>query len=106
MADYIRLAEKASDSLISAVKQANAITAASVASVSEFIADFLPPLPLAARYQAPRKVVEATFGIWERLLDTQKSYALGLVEAMQPITSKVTKANGRTSGKSTAKDAG
>lgn len=100
MADYIALAEKASDSLISAVKQANGITSATVASVSDFVADFLPPMPLADRYPAPRKVVEATFGIWERMLDAQKAYALSLVEAMAPITSKVTKANGRASKKS------
>lgn len=93
MATYNGLVTRAGDQAISALKQAEDIAVSAVSSVSEVVGSFmpaLPPLPFADRLPAPERVVRTTFGFAERLLEAQKSYALNVIEALAPITSKVT----------------
>lgn len=88
---YTAAAEKAADRVLSGVKQAQDMTVSAVSTVTGLVGGMLPDLPalpFAAKLPQPEKVVKTTFGIAENVLKTNKQYALGLVQAFEPITGK------------------
>ncbi len=89
---YTARAEKAQERVLSAVKGAESAVVDAVSVVSERIGSVipeLPALPLSRRLPQPSEIVELSFGYWEQLLKIQKEYALGLLDAVAPITTKV-----------------
>ncbi|HVL91210.1 MAG TPA: hypothetical protein VM841_13335 [Actinomycetota bacterium] len=89
---YTAGAEKAADRVLSGVKQAQDMTVNAVSTVTGLVGSFLPEmpsLPFAAKLPRPEAVVKTGFGIAESVLKTNKQYALGLVQAFEPITGKV-----------------
>lgn len=89
---YTSVAEKAADRVLGGVKQAQELTINAVSTVTGFVGGFLPELPtlpLASKLPQPEQLVKTGFSIAEDVLKTNKQYALQLVQAFQPITSKV-----------------
>lgn len=101
MADYTALVELAGDRAITAIKQAEDITVLAVSTVSKTVGGFLPnlPIPLAGLLPNPQKIVESSFGIAERIIGAQKSYAVNVLEALDPVTSKVIPNGSKTKSK-------
>lgn len=96
---YTSVAEKAADRVLGGVKQAQELTINAVSTVTGIVGGFLPELPtlpLASKLPQPEQVVKTGFSIAEDVLKTNKQYALQLVQAFQPITSKVVPAARKT----------
>jgi hypothetical protein len=92
MADYTKIVDRAGDSAVSALKQAEDVVVSALSQASDFVGGMLPEipeLPMSDAIPAPKALVETTFGLIEKLLDAQKEYTLALVNALDPITSKV-----------------
>ena len=63
-----------------------------VRRVSKAVARVVPPLPsppFADRLPAAKRVVNGNFDRARRLLENQRAFALGFVEAVEPVTSKL-----------------
>ena len=63
-----------------------------VRRVSKAVARVVPPLPsppFADRLPAAKRVVDGNFDRAQRLLENQRAFALGLVEAVEPLTGKI-----------------
>lgn len=102
---YTAVAEKAADRVLTGVKQAQDMTVSAVSTVTGLVGGILPELPaipFAARLPQPEALVKTGFGIAENVLKTNKQYALGLVQALEPITGKVLPAK-KTTRKAAAK---
>lgn len=92
MPSYTELADTAKDRVISAISQVQDLTVSAVESASKAVGRLipsLPALPLADQVPAPKDVVETTFSFVEDLIDSQKKYALAVLDALTPITDKV-----------------
>lgn len=105
MTSYIDTAAKAGDQVLSLVGEAQDAVVTTVATVSERVGGLipeLPTLPLTSVLPTPKELVDQGFSFAGRVLEAQKSYALGLVKAIEPISSKVIR-NGKKTRKSPAK---
>lgn len=92
MAEYTKLVSGAGERVISRIKQAEDVAVAAVSQVSGSVGKVIPELPstiVTAKVPNPRVFVEAYFGLLEDLVKTQKSYALNLLKAVEPITGKI-----------------
>ena len=82
----------AQENLLGAITGAQSAAISAVSTVTETVAGFLPSLPeipFAKAVPAPAQVIENGFSFVERLVASQKSYALELAKAVSPLTSKV-----------------
>jgi hypothetical protein len=97
------LVEKAQDRALTVVKQAQDAALGAVSTVTGLVSPLverIPSLPLADRVPAPTQFIKNAYGFADKLLDTQKKYALELADTLSPLTEKVAS---RTARKSPAK---
>ncbi len=87
--ELLKQAEKAGDELIAAIRVAQDLTVSLAEAVVTPIAKRVPdmPVPEALRPPQPRALVEAAFNFGERLAQSQKDFALRLLEAFDPAKS-------------------
>lgn len=99
MPNVSELAGKAGDQVAGAIKRAEEATVTAVSTVSDLVANVIPQLPaLPIGVPQPKQVVETGFKVAEKVLKAQKSYALNVAKALEPITLKVAR-NGRKAAK-------
>jgi hypothetical protein len=92
MTQYSAVITEAEDRVLSAVKQAQDVALATISTVTDRVGSFvpeLPAIPFVDRLPTPAEIVETTYALTERLLEAQKAYALGMLEALSPIISKL-----------------
>jgi hypothetical protein len=92
MTEYTKLADQAGDQVLQTVKRAYGIGVDAVSTASEWAGDMipqLPELPYAERIPAPRELTKVYFDFVTNLTKLQKDYALGLLDAIEPVTKKV-----------------
>jgi hypothetical protein len=87
--DLLKQAEKAGDEVIAAIRVAQDFTISLAETVVTPFARRVPDLPVpdALRLPRPREVAEAAFTFGERLAQSQKDFALRLLEALDPAKS-------------------
>lgn len=86
------LVEKAQDRALTVVKQAQDAALGAVSTVTGLVSPIverIPSLPLADRVPAPAQLIRNAYGFADKLLDTQKKYALELADTLSPLTEKV-----------------
>jgi hypothetical protein len=86
------LVEKAQDRALNVVKQAQDAALGAVSTVTGLvgpIVERIPALPIADRVPAPTQLIKNAYGFADKLLDTQKKYALELADTLSPLTEKV-----------------
>lgn len=106
MTRYAAVATKAGERVRSAIGGAQDAIIGTISTVNHIVGERIPelPAPLAGKLPAPRDVIDTSFGIAERVLEAQKTYATTLVSAFEPLTVKVTAApKGAKTAKKTAK---
>ena len=92
MTTYTKTIAKAGDRVLGTVTDAQSSIVQAVATVSDTAASFLPDLPLPsvpAQVPTARELLEQGFSFAEKALKAQKTYALGMVDALEPVTSKL-----------------
>jgi hypothetical protein len=87
--ELLKQAEKAGDEMINAIRVAQDLTISLAEAVVTPIAKRVPDLPVpdGLRLPRPREVAEAVFTFGERLAQSQKDFALRLLEALDPAKS-------------------
>lgn len=112
MNEYTNTITKAQDRVLAGVKQVEdlVVTGVSTAaeSVGNVIPDSLPKMTWISRFPAPAELVNAYFSFAEGLLEANRHYALALVDAVRPVTTKVLPSSmtrKATTAKRTAKSA-
>ena len=87
--ELLKQAEKAGDEVIAAIRVAQDLTVSLAEAVVTPIAKRVPDLPVpdALRLPRPRALAEAAFAFGERLAESQKDFALRLLEALDPAKS-------------------
>lgn len=93
MTEYTKLADQAGDQVLSTVKRAYAIGVDAVSTASDWAADFIPQLPstpLADRIPTPRELTKVYFDFVTDLTKLQRDYVGALLDAIEPVTKKVT----------------
>ena len=102
---YTKTLAKAGDRVLGTVTDAQSTIVQAVATVSDAAASYLPDLPLPtipAQVPTARELLEQSFSFAEKALKAQKTYALGLIDALEPVASKLinrpakTRKNGAT----------
>jgi hypothetical protein len=76
------------DQIVETVKQAQGFaldTLRTWVDAVESLVPELPPLPLAGELPSPEEAVKQGFGFVERLVETQKSFALDVLSAVAPL---------------------
>ena len=92
MSEYTKLAEQAGDQVLHTLKRAYAVGVDAVGAASEWTAGVLPQLPeapYADRIPAPRELTKVYFDFVSDLTKLQRDYAMGLIDAVEPVTRKV-----------------
>ncbi len=92
MNDYTKVADKAGDQVLETLKSAYGVGTEAVSTASEWAADFIPQLPevpFTDRIPAPRELTKVYFDFAANLTKLQRDYALGLLDAIEPVTRKV-----------------
>jgi hypothetical protein len=84
--ELLKQAEKAGDEVIAAIRVAQDFTVSLAEAVVKPFAKRVPDLPVPDSLRLPklREVAEATFAFGERLAQSQKDFALRLLEALDP----------------------
>lgn len=93
MVTYPELAANLGDQMVAAIKRTQEFTVPAISSWTKAVGALVPEVPgvpAGTIWPAPQEVVQTTFTLVEKLLEAQKAYVLGLVDAFQPITEKVT----------------
>jgi hypothetical protein len=92
--ELLKQVEKAGDEVIAAIRVAQDLTVSLTEAVISPIARRVPDLPIpdALRLPRPREVAEAAFALSERFVQSQKEFALRLIEAFDPAQSEAKKA--------------
>lgn len=90
---FAALATKATDRVVTGLKQAQDTALQTVSQVSGLVAGVIPDIApvriVGAKVPTPKHVVETGFGIAERVLGAQKAYTLTILEAVEPLTAKI-----------------
>jgi hypothetical protein len=93
MATYNDRVTRISEQVLDGVKKVDRMAVSATQAVTERIGSILPdPLPAArllSNLSKPEEYVKAYFDFVERFVKTQRTYALDLVKAWEPITGKV-----------------
>ncbi len=87
--ELLKQAEKAGDEVINAIRVAQDLTISLAEAVVTPIAKRVPDLPVpdGLKLPRPREVAEAAFTFGERFAQSQKDFALRLLEALDPAKS-------------------
>ena len=98
MPKYTDLAGAAGDTVLGAIETAQGTAITAVATAVSTVGNMLPAAPktitLPDSVPTVSEIAETTFGLIERAVESQKKYALGLIGAFKPLTSKVIATNG------------
>ena len=112
MNEYTATITKAQDRVLESVRQVEELVVSGVATASASIGDVipgsLPKMTWISRFPAPADLVNAYFSFAEGLLESNRRYALALIDAVRPVTTKVLPASmtrKATTAKRTAKSA-
>jgi hypothetical protein len=100
MPEYTEIVDRATSSVVDAIKSAQEPALSAVATVSKAVADFVPDLPavpFADQLPTPESVVERSFAFAAELLELQKRFVLEVLDALGPVRDKV---RGHTNGQS------
>lgn len=92
MTTYTKTLAKAGDRVLGTVTDAQSTIVQAVATASDTAATFLPALPLptlSAKVPTARELLEQGFSFAEKALKAQRTYALGIVDALEPVTGKL-----------------
>lgn len=92
MNEYTKLVDEAGDQVLETVKRAYGIGVDAVSTASEWAGEFIPQLPEAPysdRIPTPRELTKVYFDFVGDLTKLQRDYALGLLDAIEPVTRKV-----------------
>jgi hypothetical protein len=93
MNEYTVTITKAQDRVLASVKQVEDVVVTGVAtaaeSVGNVIPDSLPKMTWISRFPAPAELVNAYFSFAEGLLEANRHYALALIDAVRPVSTKV-----------------
>lgn len=92
MTQFTQAAEKAQEQVLSTLEQVRELNVSAAATIGKTVGDIVPELPtlsFAENLPTAREVVEVVFGFAHRLLDAQQAYVLGLIDAVAPVTEKI-----------------
>jgi hypothetical protein len=92
MREYTKIASDAGDRVLSTIKQAQKAVVNAVSTASGTLGNYVPEVPntpVTESIPNPKVFVETYFDFVEELLKSQKRYALDLLKAVEPVTSKV-----------------
>jgi hypothetical protein len=93
MNEYTATINKAQDRVLETVKQVEGIVVTGVATAADSIAnvmpDTLPKMTWMTRFPAPADLVNTYFSFAEGLLESNRHYALALLDAVRPVTTKI-----------------
>ena len=92
MNEYTATITKAQDRVLESVKQVEDLVVSGVATASQSIGtvipDSLPKMTWISRFPAPADLVNAYFSFAEGLLESNRHYALALIDAVRPVTTR------------------
>ena len=93
MSEYQEFVSKVSDRLHDGLDRVQQSQLDLLKSIQERAGRFAPTLParIADRLPDPKAVVRANFGLAERLLKSQRSFALSVLEALESKPAKAAK---------------
>jgi len=83
-----RTALQAGDKVLDTVAKAQGTVVSTVATVSSLIGGYLPPvsrIEIPSQIPTSREVIEQSYAFATKVLKRQKTYALDLVEAFEPL---------------------
>src|SRR4051794_40260594 len=93
MNEYTATINKAQDHVLETVKQVEGIVVTGVAtaadSIGNVLPDTLPKMTWMTRFPAPADLVNTYFSFAEGLLESNRHYALALLDAVRPVTTKI-----------------
>lgn len=91
MKTYTDTATKAADRMIDVVRKADDIAVKTASFASQRIGRYVPDLrgSIGERMPKPEEYVRLYFDFVERLVKTQRTYAMDLVRAFRPVTRKI-----------------
>jgi hypothetical protein len=91
MATYTETWNRAADRMIDAVRKADDLAVKAVSATSDRIGNIMPDLrgSVLERLPKPEEFVKQYFDFVERLVKTQRTYAMDLVHALQPVSHKI-----------------
>jgi hypothetical protein len=91
MATYTDSMTQLSDRVIDAVRKADEVAVKAVSTASESIGSILPDLSgtMLERLPKPDEYVRLYFDFVERLVKTQRTYAMDVLRALHPVTEKI-----------------
>jgi hypothetical protein len=91
MSEYTATMNKAQNRVLGGVKQVEDLVVTGVATAAQAVGDVIPELPKStwiSRFPAPAELVNAYFSFAQGLLETNHRYALDIVDALRPVTTK------------------
>ena len=93
MNEYTATITNAQDRVLDTVKQVEGIVVTGVATAAESIGsvipDSLPKMTWFSRFPAPADLVNTYFSFAEGMLESNRHYALALLDAVRPVTTKI-----------------
>jgi hypothetical protein len=87
---YAALATKLGDHVVSTLERIQEVQVDALTALSALVEDVAPNTDAAENVPNVRDVAEANLLLAERLLAAQKAYAFAVLDALSPLTSKVT----------------
>ncbi len=89
MANYTKQVDEVTDSVVSLIDKAQETVSSVVSTVSEAVAEYVPDLGLGEALLRPTDAVESSFKVGNKFMDAGRRSALGLLEAISPVTDKI-----------------
>ena len=93
MNEYPATITKAQDRVLDTVKQVEGVVVTGVATAAESIGNVipstLPKMTWMSRFPAPADLVNAYFSFAEGIMESNRHYALALLDAVRPVTTKI-----------------
>jgi hypothetical protein len=93
MNEYMSTITEAQDRVLDTVKQIENVVVSGVATAAESIGSYipgtLPKMTWISRFPAPADMVNAYFSFAEGVMESNRHYALALLDAVRPVTTKI-----------------
>jgi hypothetical protein len=86
---YGKQIDEATDTVVSLIDKAQETASSVVATVSEAVAEYVPDLGLGEALLSPAEAVETSFRVGNKFMDAGRRSALGILEAVSPVTDKI-----------------
>jgi hypothetical protein len=97
--------DDATDQVVALIEKVQESAASAVAAVSEAVATYVPELGLGEVLLSPTDVVNSSYRSGNKFVDAGHKAALGMVEAVSPITDKLFGSKSKPAPKAVAKSA-